>query len=80
MHSSHIPFGIAFLSIILVARFIFPTALKAHIQIRTLLILIGLNLLAMGIMSSTLSKSKHVFQMGAYIEQGIIEIIPERGV
>ncbi len=73
MHSSHIPFGIAFLSIILIARFIFPTALKAHIQIRTLLILIGLNLLAMGIMSSTLSKSKHVFQMGAYIEQGIIE-------
>jgi hypothetical protein len=73
MHSSHIPFGIAFLSIILILRFVFPARLKAHIQIRTLLILLGLNLAAIGIMSSTLSKSKHVFQMGAYIEQGIIE-------
>ena len=35
--------------------------------------LLGLNLVAIGVMSSTLSKSKHVFQMGAYIEQGIIE-------
>ncbi len=73
MHSSHIPFGIAFLSTILILRFIFPARLKAFIQIRTLLILLGLNLAAIGIMSSTLSKSKHVFQMGAYIEQGIIE-------
>jgi len=74
MHSSHIPFGIAFLSIILIARFVFPGRLKSFIQIRTLLILMAINLAAIGFMSSTLSKSKHVFQMGAYIEQGIIEI------
>jgi hypothetical protein len=72
MHSSHIPFGIALLSIILVARLLFPVWLKAQLRIRTLIILIGVTLASIGIMSSSLSKSKHVFQMGAYIEQGII--------
>jgi hypothetical protein len=73
MHSSHIPIGIALLSILLLARYLFGENIRALIKVRPLVILIGITLGSILAMGSSLSKSKHVFLMGAFIEQGIIK-------
>lgn len=72
MHSSHIPFGISLLSILLLAGLLWKEQF-GFLKIKTLLILATLTLATIFSMGSSLSKSKHVFLMGAFIEQGIIK-------
>ncbi len=72
MHSSHIPFGISLFAILLLLKWLFKDGLLSLLRIRPLLILSGITLLSILAMGSSLAKSKHVFLMGAFIEQGII--------
>ena len=72
MHSSHIPFGIALLSTILVTRIFLTENNRSFIKVRPVLILIGITMATILTMGSSLSKSKHVFLMGAFVEQGIV--------
>ena len=73
MHSSHIPIGIALLSFLLVALLLFRKNNWFLFKFRPLLILIAISMAAILSMGSSLSKSKHVFLMGAFVEQGIIQ-------
>ncbi|MDX2429469.1 MAG: hypothetical protein QNK35_00960 [Bacteroides sp.] len=73
MHSSHIPIGLGLLSLLLVARLLLWNNNWLLFKLRPVLILIVITLTAILAMGSSLSKSKHVFLMGAFIEQGIIQ-------
>lgn len=72
MHSSHIPFGVSLLSAILLIRLLWGEKISM-LRIRPIIILLVLTLASILSMGSSLSKSKHVFLMGAFIEQGIIK-------
>jgi hypothetical protein len=73
MHSSHIPIGITLLSVILLIRLLRGEKFRALIRVRPVIILMVITLATILSMGSSLSKSKHVFLMGAFIEQGIIK-------
>ncbi len=73
MHSSHIPFGITFLSILLVTSMLLRRKGLFRLRTRPMLILISITLASILAMGSSLAKSKHVFLMGAFIEQGIVK-------
>jgi len=71
MHMSHISFNIAFFMGILLLRKIGVLKLKSQIKVRPVLVMITLTLASIITMGSALSKSKHVFFMGALVEHGI---------
>lgn len=73
MHSSHIPFGLALFGILLLLKCLSKDGFLSLLRIRPLVILSGITLLSILAMGSSLAKSKHVFLMGAFIEQGIIK-------
>lgn len=73
MHSSHIPFGLALFFLLLLFKWLSKDGWPSLLRVRTLLILTGITLLSILAMGSSLAKSKHVFLMGAFIEQGIIK-------
>jgi len=68
MHMSHILlFSLILITIFCLRKFILP---KRNFQIITLLILTVASIITMG---SAISKSKHVFFMGAMVEHGIVK-------
>jgi hypothetical protein len=71
MHISHVLLFTLILSIIFVLRrFLIPTEVYSFSKSR-LIILLLLTIGSIGTMSSAISKSKHVFFMGAMVEHGI---------
>lgn len=73
MHSSHIPFGLALFGVLLLLKGLYNKGFISLLRFRPLLILTGITLMSILAMGSSLAKSKHVFLMGAFIEQGIIK-------
>ncbi|MFH0757203.1 MAG: hypothetical protein V2B15_07955 [Bacteroidota bacterium] len=71
MHVSHLAIGFTLLAGILIIRQIKLPDLKRIIKIRPVVVLSLLVLLSIITMGSALSKSKHVFFMGALVEHGI---------
>lgn len=71
MHMSHITFNVVFFISILVLRIWNVFGLKDNVKLRPILICFVLSILSISTMGSALSKSKHVFLMGALVEHGI---------
>lgn len=71
MHLSHITFNIVLMLLLLLLRSLDLGGLKKYINSRKLLLILGFSLACIGIMGSALSKSRHVFFMGALVEHGI---------
>jgi hypothetical protein len=69
-HLSHITYNISFLVTIGVLGYLIPK-MRNFINFKVLSVLIGLTFLSILTMGSALSKSKHVFFMGAMVEHGI---------
>ncbi|MCC5922566.1 MAG: hypothetical protein JJT77_02175 [Crocinitomicaceae bacterium] len=69
-HLSHITYNIAFLITIGILAY-FIQRMRQFINFKVLLTLIGLTFLSILTMGSALSKSRHVFFMGAMVEHGI---------
>ena len=71
MNLSQISFNIVFLCIIIILRNIKSLSLKPLIGIFPIFILIVITIISIFTMGSALSKSRHIFFMGAMVEHGI---------
>lgn len=72
VHFSHVPISLALLLIVFLVWIYQHRRGTKPIRLRVLAIMLGIILLGYGSMASSSSKSRHVFLMGAFIEQGII--------
>jgi len=72
VHFSHVPISLALLLIAFLVWIYQHRRGTKPFKLRILAILLGIILLGYGSMASSSSKSRHVFLMGAFIEQGII--------
>jgi hypothetical protein len=73
MHLSHLLVNLAFLGTVFIARELTFLKLKQAITIRPLIILLALSLTLFLTAGSALSKSRHIFLMGAFVEHGIVK-------
>ena len=72
MHFSHVPISLTLLVVIIVIWIFNHRRGEDHFGLRVVVILTAITLLAFTSMLPAYSKSKHVFLMGAFVEQGII--------
>ncbi|MGC9341342.1 MAG: hypothetical protein ACP5E3_01430 [Bacteroidales bacterium] len=73
MHIAHLSYNIVFLAVILILRQLNIFRLKEKIKLVPVVIMVMLTFASIVTMGSALSKSKHVFLMGAMVEHGILE-------
>ena len=73
MHLSHIAFNVAFLLAVFIVRQLNLLQLKERVKISSLILLLVIGLASILTGGSALSKSRHTFLMGAYVEHGIIK-------
>lgn len=73
MHLSHLVINMAFLGTVFIARELRFLKLKRNIKISPLIILLALSLTLFLTAGSALSKSRHIFLMGAFVEHGIVK-------
>jgi hypothetical protein len=73
MHLSHIVFNVAFFLVVILAREVSLLKLKGVLRIRPIIILLALSLAGILTAGSALSKSRHIFLMGAFVEHGIVK-------
>jgi len=72
-HTSHIAFNVLLIFSVLILKWLKFLDVKKNIQIKPLLVCLGIVLLSIATMGSAISKSKHVFLMGALVEHGIVK-------
>ncbi len=72
MHFSHVPISLILLVVVLLVWFFHHRRGEDQYGLRVVVILTAITLLAFSSMLPAYSKSKHVFLMGAFVEQGII--------
>ncbi len=71
MHMSHITFNIFLILLILIIRKLRVFGIQDTLRLKPLLICLFVSVLSLATMGSPLSKSKHGFLMGAFVEHGI---------
>ena len=74
MHLSHISYNVVFLTAVLIVRIIRFFRFKEVVRLQTIAILFGLTILALSTMLSAMTKSRHIFFMGAMSEHGILKV------
>lgn len=74
MHLSHLLFNLAFLGAVFITRGLNIFKLKSLVKIRSLVILLVLSLTIFLTAGSAISKSRHIFLMGAFVEHGIVKL------
>lgn len=71
-HSSHLVLSIALIALLILIWLMSRKEERSRFRIRQIALFIGITVFGYLSMASSLSKSRHVFLMGAYVEQGII--------
>ena len=71
MHISHLSISLMLVALLFIAGRIRSLRLDSWFRIRPLLVALGLTLAAYLVMAPAISKSRHVFLMGAMVENGI---------